>query len=128
MIELKKNNLRKVNTLSEAVVMYCKLDEAVEKLTNMINTGLTGHVVITDNEIMIMDTTDKDTAVEVWRYNINGFGYSNTGYNGPFIGLTKDGKLLVTEATTNKFTAALINTEHSYRYRLDQNHSEHDRC
>ena len=86
-----------------------KLDDAVEKLTNMINTGLTGHVVITDNEIMIMDTTDKDTAVEVWRYNINGFGYSNTGYNGPFIGLTKDGKLLVTEATTNKFTAALIN-------------------
>ena len=86
-----------------------KLDAAVEKLTNMINTGLTGHVVITDNEIMIMDTTDKDTAVEVWRYNINGFGYSNTGYNGPFIGLTKDGKLLVTEATTNKFTAALIN-------------------
>ena len=75
----------------------------------MINTGLTGHVVITDNEIMIMDTTDKATAVEVWRYNINGFGYSNTGYNGPFIGLTKDGKLLVTEATANKFTAALIN-------------------
>ena len=86
-----------------------KLDDAVEKLTNMINTGLTGHVVITDNEIMIMDTTDKNTAVEVWRYNINGFGYSNTGYNGPFIGLTKDGKLLVTEATANKFTAALIN-------------------
>ena len=27
-----------------------KLDDAVEKLTNMINTGLTGHVVITDNE------------------------------------------------------------------------------
>ncbi len=86
-----------------------KLDDAIEKLTNMINTGLTGHVVITENEIMIMDTTDKETAVEVWRYNINGFGYSNTGYNGPFVGLTKDGKLLVTEATTNKFTAALIN-------------------
>ncbi len=87
-----------------------KLDQAVQHLTDLINSGLYGHVIINQNEILIMDTTDINTAVEVWRYNINGIAYSSTGYNGPFIGLTKDGKMVINEATAYAFTAALINT------------------
>ena len=87
-----------------------KLDAAVEHLTSLIQGGVDGHVVITQNEILIMDTTDPATAVEVWRFNSGGIGYSNTGYNGPFIGLTKDGKLVVNEATAHTLSASLMNT------------------
>lgn len=85
-----------------------KLEEAINHLTDLINSGLYGHVILTGNEILIMDTTDINTAREVWRYNINGFGYSSTGYNGPFIGLAKDGKLVIDEATAHKITAIMI--------------------
>lgn len=85
-----------------------KLENAIKNLTDLINSGLYGHCILTGNELLIMDTTDINTAREVWRYNINGFGYSSTGYNGPFIGLTKDGKLLINEVTAYKFTASLL--------------------
>lgn len=35
-------------------------------------------------EILIMDDPDVSRAVKVWRWNINGLGYSSTGYNGPY--------------------------------------------
>ena len=87
-----------------------KLDAAVDHLTSLIQAGVSGHVIITENEILIMDTTDPATAVEVWRFNSGGIGYSNTGYNGPFIGLTKDGKLVVNEATAHTLSASLMKT------------------
>ena len=35
-------------------------------------------------EILIMDDPDISRAVKVWRWNINGLGYSSSGYNGPY--------------------------------------------
>ena len=35
-------------------------------------------------EILIMDDPDVSQAVKVWRWNINGLGFSSTGYNGPY--------------------------------------------
>ena len=36
------------------------------------------------DEILIMDTADKNTAVNVLRINMNGIGFSTSGYQGPF--------------------------------------------
>lgn len=100
--------LNKIETNKQTI--QGQLNDAVDHLTSLIKSGLDGHVVITENEILIMDTTDKSTAVEVWRFNSGGIGYSNTGYNGPFIGLTKDGKLVINEATAHVLSASLMKT------------------
>ena len=63
---------------------------AIAHATSMITGGLGGHVVMTPNaagepqEILIMDTDDIDTAVNVIRMNKNGIGFSHNGYSGPF--------------------------------------------
>lgn len=77
------------------------IDSAVNTATNLITGAKGGHVVIkTDankkpQEILIMDTEDMATAVKVWRWNINGFGYSSNGINGPYeTAITMDGHIL----------------------------------
>ena len=66
------------------------IDEAVKNATDLITGGQGGYVVIARNadgepeEILVMDTPDKTTAVNVIRFNKNGIGFSTTGYNGPF--------------------------------------------
>ena len=75
--------------------------KAVAHATKMIQGGLGGHVVFnTDaqghpNELLIMDTDNKATAVNVWRFNLGGLGFSDHGYDGPFdkIALTMDGQI-----------------------------------
>ncbi len=52
-------------------------------------------MVTTANEILIMDTDDVETATKVWRWNVNGLGYSSTGYNGTFgTAITMDGQIV----------------------------------
>lgn len=60
------------------------LASAKATATALINAGINGYVVVNTNEILIMDTPDKDTATHVWRFNVNGWGYSKTGYNGTY--------------------------------------------
>ena len=60
------------------------LSSAKTIATNIINAGINGYVVVNANEILIMDTPDKNTATKVWRWNSGGFGYSSHGYNGPY--------------------------------------------
>lgn len=67
-----------------------QLMKYVENQTALITGGLGGYVVINQNadgypnEILIMDTPDKETAVNVIRMNQNGIGFSTNGYDGPF--------------------------------------------
>ena len=64
-------------------------EKAIETATQLITGGLGGYVVLnTDangypNEILIMNTPDKETATRVMRINYEGIAFG-TGYNGPF--------------------------------------------
>lgn len=66
------------------------MQAAIEKASELITGGLGGHVVIHKNadgqpdEILVMDTDDIATAVQVLRINVNGIGFSSTGYNGAY--------------------------------------------
>lgn len=60
------------------------LASAKATATALINAGINGSVVVNTNEILIMDTPDKETATYVWRFNVNGWGYSKTGYYGTY--------------------------------------------
>ena len=91
--------------------------QAIERQTALITGGMGGYVVIELNEntgypeeILIMDTPDKSTAVNVWRFNQGGLGHSHNGYNGPFddVALTANGEINATMITTGVFNANLI--------------------
>lgn len=89
---------------------------AIEVQTNLIRGGLGGHVVMKANadglpeEILVMDTEDVMTAVNVWRWNMGGFAFSSNGYNGPFdkVALTADGQINAATITTGVLNALLI--------------------
>lgn len=71
------------------------LNSAKENATNLIKSGFNGYVVANENEICIMNTNDKNTAQNVWRWNENGFGFSNNGYNGTYgTAMTMDGAIV----------------------------------
>ena len=92
------------------------MQKAIEHATKLITGGLGGYVVINTNasgnpnEILIMDTPKKETAVNVWRFNLNGLGHSHSGYNGPFddVALTQDGRINANMITTGVLNANII--------------------
>lgn len=76
------------------------LQSAIDNSTQLITSATNGYVTIKKGtydtqhhqwiaedevgEILITDTPNYLDATKVWRWNINGFGYSNTGYNGNY--------------------------------------------
>ena len=93
------------------------LQRAIDHATSMITGGLGGHVVMTLNaddepeEILIMDTDDIQTAVNVIRMNKNGIGFSSNGYAGPFRSAwTIDGHFVADFIDTGNLNANLITT------------------
>lgn len=87
------------NTASNAVetipVPSAIVKQAVDQATALITAATHGHVVTTADEQLIMDTNDVNTARKVWRWNLNGLGYSSTGYNGTYkTAITMDGRIV----------------------------------
>ena len=101
------NNIHDNTSLVEGYV-----NRAIENLTNSI-TGYDGGYIRLNppadpSEILVMDAETTQQANIVWRWNKNGLGVSRNGYNGPFVGIGVDGKLVVNESTAYKMTAAMI--------------------
>lgn len=108
--------MAQVEEITDNVVTADALNAAVTYATDLINGGLGGYVVMTPDadgkpqEILIMDTPDKSTAVNVWRWNKNGLGHSHTGYSGPFsdVAITQDGKINANMITAGTLDANLL--------------------
>lgn len=104
------------NTVLSQYAGKSMMTAAINHATEMITGGLGGYVVFKLNnsgqpeEILIMDTPDTGTAVNVWRFNQGGLAHSSTGYNGPFsdIALTADGQINASLITTGTLLANLI--------------------
>ena len=104
------------------------IQKAIDHATELITGGLGGHVVLKQNangepeEILIMDTDDISTANKIWRWNLNGLGYSSTGYSGQYgTAITMDGEIVANFITTgtmtaNRVRAGLLTDEHGYNY------------
>lgn len=93
------------------------MQKAIARATKLIEGGLGGHVVMNVNadgepqEILIMDTDDIQTAVNVIRMNMNGIGFSTHGYNGPFeTAWTIDGHFVADFIDTGTLTADIVKT------------------
>lgn len=95
-----------------------ELKIAIDHATKMITGGLGGNVrLIRDAngnpvEILIMDTDDPQTCVNVWRWNLGGLAHSHNGYMGPFddVALTADGQISATYITTGLMSANRVRT------------------
>ena len=92
------------------------LQIVVRQATATITGNRGGYVVLYDSngdgepdEILIMDTPSILTAVHVWRWNINGLGYSDHGYGGPYTtAITMQGSINADFVTTGTLLADLI--------------------
>ena len=85
----------------DIVVVKSEYQKAIENATSLMNGSKGGNVVTRYNEagqpteILIMDTLDINTALNVWRWNMGGFAHSTTGINGPYdVAITQDGSIV----------------------------------
>lgn len=111
-VDKKENNF--INNTKQLIQKLEKIDTnilgaAKNNATNQIVNALGGHVYKTRNELFIMDSENPNEAVKVWRWNINGLGYSSTGIGGPYgIAITADGQIVADYITTGKLNTNLI--------------------
>lgn len=91
------------------------LQTAISSATNLI-TGQAGGYIVTRSdengqpyEFLILDTPNLADAVNVWRWNVNGLGFSSNGYNGPFnTAITADGQIVADFITSGSLAANII--------------------
>ena len=76
---IKKNLSNIVNKVSQQSV---DIDKQTERINNLNKNGI---VYIDDNEILILDSIPKETAVDVLKIGLGGLGISENGIDGPFV-------------------------------------------
>lgn len=92
------------------------LQAAIGKATGLITGQSGGYVVIhtaEENgqpyELLILDAPSIDDAVNVWRWNVGGLGFSHNGYNGPYeTAITADGQIVADFITSGSLVANII--------------------
>lgn len=86
---------------------------AIDAATKAITGYSGGYVVLNPSlnpqELLVMNTANKNTATKLWRWNVGGLGYSSNGYNGPFTtAITMNGQIVADFITTGTLTANII--------------------
>lgn len=108
---------REIQEIKQEPTEYSKITQeytrAIEEASKTITGNKGGYVVIepitAPQEILIMNTQNKSTASRLWRWNLSGLGYSNTGYNGTYrTAITMDGRINADFITTGTLTANII--------------------
>lgn len=100
------DNVTRINQISTTVDKQPSAwQKAIETATALITGASGGYVVLNPSEkpseLLIMNTPDINTATKMWRFNVNGLGFSNNGYNGPFpLAFTMDGAIVADRITT----------------------------
>lgn len=91
------------------------LTSAIANATKLITGNKGGCVVIhtqndgTPYELLILDNENIDEAVDVWRWNLGGLGFSSHGYNGPYeTAITADGSIVANFITSGTLVANII--------------------
>ena len=120
---LKASLTSKINDLENVVTDTKKsvdrlpslLNSAIDSATKQITGNTGGSVVLHSNsngtpyELLIMDTEDINSAVNVWRWNLGGLGFSSHGYNGPYeTAVTGDGAIVADFITAGSLVANII--------------------
>ena len=98
-------------TIEQIPTKNAVVQEAINQATALITAATHGYVTITDDasELLIADNADYKKATKLWRWNLNGLGYSNTGYNGTYAtAITMDGQILGDRLVGNSVDASKL--------------------
>jgi len=93
-----------------------QLKKAIANATSLITGHSGGYVVLNPaekpQEILILDAPTIDEAVNVWRWNSGGLGYSSTGYNGEYsLAMTMDGAIVADFISAGILNGALLQAD-----------------
>lgn len=89
------------------------IDSERANISNILNQATHGYVVLDPNSgperILIMDANTVSAARKMWKLDMNGFGYSSNGINGPWgVAITMNGAISADYITTGTLTAGII--------------------
>ena len=102
--------LKKIEGLPKA---HSLLKEAKENATHIMNMATTGYITITkgengSEELIISNVRDYTKATKLWKWNMNGFGYSNDGGKTFGLAMTMDGSIVADYITSGVLNADVI--------------------
>lgn len=115
-----------ITTLSEVQSSVGKVESVVDRFPKLLQTAISnatslitgqtgGYVVLHGDEtgqpyeLLILDAPTIQDAVNVWRWNVNGLGFSRNGYNGPYeTAITADGQIVADFITSGSLIANII--------------------
>ena len=106
--------MEKANASANRVPML--INSAIRRATDLISGQSGGYVVMHTNsdtgqpyELLIMDAPKIEDAVNIWRWNVNGLGFSSKGYNGPYdTAITADGRIVADFISSGTLVANII--------------------
>ncbi len=102
------------NKATIAEIRKYSLEEAQAEATRQITNATEGYITITktdtgSEELFITNTKNYKNATKVWRWNLNGLGYSKNGLYGPYgIAITQNGEIVADYITTGTMAADRI--------------------
>jgi len=104
------------NTANKVERLPSLMASAIQNATNLITGQMGGYVVLhTESEsgqpyeLLIMDAPKLEDAVNIWRWNVGGLGFSSHGYNGPYeTAITNDGQIVADFITSGTLVANII--------------------
>ncbi len=112
------SNNKKVSSVSNhAEQVRQNIDKVIEQerknVSDILNQATHGYVVLDPNDgperILIMDTNSVDSAKKIWKWDMNGLGYSKSGINGPWgVAITMNGQISADYILTGELDASLI--------------------
>ena len=102
--------LEKIEALPKA---HSILKEAKENATQIMNMATTGYITITKDQygsdtLYISNVRDYTKATRLWKWNMNGLGYSNDGGKTFGLAITMDGSIVADYITTGVLNADVI--------------------
>ena len=117
-----KTNLTSVNNQTSAAILqkieglpkaHSILKEAKENATQIMNMATTGYITITKDQygsetLYISNVRDYKKADKLWKWNMNGLGYSNDGGKTFGLAITMDGSIVADYITTGVLNADVI--------------------
>ena len=98
-------NTQKIENINVPGILNSAKNNATDQITNAMG----GYIYKTQTDLYIMDAPTPEQAQKVWRWNLNGLGYSSTGIAGPYgIAMTQDGQIVADFITTGTMSASRI--------------------
>lgn len=101
-----------IKKLADGIVNRAMMQDAIDNATALITGADGGYVIIEKNadgqptEIKIQNALNNPT--KIWRWNVNGLGYSNDGGQTYGLAMTMDGSIVADYITTGKLRSIEI--------------------